>query len=346
MATTSLPSSQLNKSQKFVRLVEMMQRKGGLAAREAMEEFELDHRTLRRYLADLRALGLPIQDKGRGNKRALGMDPAYRRQGVQLSLLEVVSLHFGRTLFNFLQGTQFAADMDDALESLAPIMGRTEIDLTRDLDRKFMAVPDQSKDHSRDGDLLDEVLSALLYQNPAVARYARVRGPVRTYRLHPYTLATYRQSLYLFALDEESDKIKTFALDRFKSFKRKRREHFDYPEDFNPAAMLEDAFGIIGGPVHDVELRFEPGEAPYIQERLWHGSQRFEPQEDGSVIMHMRVGISMELIRWVLAFGPEVRVLAPEMLQLEVKRLHWEAAHSKAPGSSGMAQDLAPETTE
>lgn len=324
--TTTL---ELNKSQKFVRLVELMLRRGGIRATEAMEQFDLDNRTLRRYLADLRELGLPILDKGRGRNRVLTMDPAYGRHSVQLSLLEVVSLHFGRTLFDFLQGTHFASDMNEALERIAPVMDRTDGDLTRDLDRKLIAVPEHYKDHAESGDLIDEILSALLYQNAATARYARLQGPVRTYRLHPYTLATYRQSLYLFALDEEEGKIKTYALDRFKSFKRKRKEHFEYPVDYDPHALIADAFGITGGPVMEVALLFNAKEAPYIQERVWHKSQTVEAQPDGGVILKMRVGNSTELVRWVLGFGPDVRVLSPDSLAAEVRRQHNDAALGK-----------------
>lgn len=338
-----MPSpGELNKAQKFVRLVELMLRRGGIRASEAMEQFDLDNRTLRRYLADLRTLGLPIQDKGRGRNRMLTLDPAYGRQSVQLSLLEIVSLHFGRTLFDFLSGTHFAADMNDALERIAPIMDRTDADLARDLERKLMAVPEHFKDHAESGDVIDEMLSALLYQNPATARYARPQGPVRSYRLHPYTLATYRQSLYLFALDEEEGKIKTFALDRFKSFKRKRKEHFDYPAEYNPHALISDCFGITGGPVIDVALAFSAREAPYIRERTWHHSQTVELTEDGGLVLRLRVGQSTELVRWVLSFGPEVRVLAPDALADEVRRLHLEAATGLADANAPSASaDLA-----
>ena len=92
----------LNKGQKLVKMVELMVRRGGVRASELMERFELDPRSLRRYLADLRELDLPLNDTGRGESRILAMDPRWRRTGVQLSLAEVLSLHFGRKLFNFL----------------------------------------------------------------------------------------------------------------------------------------------------------------------------------------------------------------------------------------------------
>jgi predicted DNA-binding transcriptional regulator YafY len=201
---------------------------------------------------------------------------------------------------------------------------------TKDLDRKLMAVPEHYKDHTESGDLIDEILSALLYQNPATARYARPQGPVRTYKLRPLTLATYRQSLYLVAVDDDEDKIKTFALDRFRSFKRKRKERFDYPTDFDPRSLIADCFGITGGSVVNVELAFGPREAPYIRERVYHHTQTVEPGPEEGVILKMQVGMSTELVRWVLSFGPEVRVLAPESLAEEIRKLHLEAATGQA----------------
>ena len=323
-----MDDTRLNKSQKFARILEALQGRGGVSAQELMTRFSLDDRTLRRYLADLKALDLPVRSEGRGADRKLSLDPSYRRQGVQLNLLELVSLRFGRSLFDFLEGTGFAADMDDALDTLSDLAvlgGREE--LAQHLDRKFVAVPEHRKDHTGDADLLDEVLSALLYQNPASAHYAKVAGPTKRYSLQPYTLAVYRHGLYLIAHDIEQDRLKTFAIDRFRHFERHRGEHFEYPEDYRPDALYRDAFGIIGGgdPI-PVVLRFNRRVSPYIRERIWHHTQLVEPTGDGGVMLRMRVAWGPELVQWIMGFGPDVRVEGPTELADRVRRLHREAA--------------------
>ncbi|MEC7948619.1 MAG: WYL domain-containing protein, partial [Myxococcota bacterium] len=318
----------LNKSQKFVRILEALQSHGGVSAQDLMTRFSLDDRTLRRYLADLKALDLPVRSEGRGADRRLSLDPSYRRQGVQLNLLELVSLRFGRSLFDFLEGTGFAADMDDALDTLSAlaVLGGRE-QLAQHLDRKFVAVPEHRKDHTGDADLLDEVLSALLYQNPSLAHYAKVAGPTKRYSLQPYTLAVYRHGLYLIAMDVDQQRIKTFAIDRFRHFERQRGEHFDYPEDYRPDTLYRDAFGIIGGgtPIA-VALRFNRRVSPYIRERIWHHTQQVEPTGDGGVTLCMRVAMGPELVQWIMGFGPDVRVEGPGELADRVRRLHREAA--------------------
>ncbi len=331
-APPPLPDAELNKSQKFVRLLEALQVPGGAMASALIARFELDERSLRRYISDLRELGLPLRAEGRGHERRIWLDPSYGRHRVQLSLLELISLKFGRAAFRFLEGTGFASDMDEALETLSALSG-SDLARAEHLDRKFIAVPEHPKDHARDADHIDELLSALIYQNPVQAHYAKVGSRTGRYTLLPLTLAIYKQSLYLFAVDQAVDRVKTFAVDRFRAVQRVRGEHFAYPEDYQPDQLYADAFGIIGGDVEEVRLRFNLRAAPYIAERQWQASQRLVNLAGGQVGLHMRVGVSPELVQWVLSFGPDVVVEAPDSLADRVRQLHLQAAAAYAAGA-------------
>ena len=309
------------KGQKLVKIVELMQRRGGIRAYEIMGRFDLDGRSFRRYMSDLRDLGLPIIDEGAGPERVVALDPSYRRSGVQLTLSEVLSLHFGRKLFTFLNGTQFAADMDDAIERLEPAISRAHADLARHLDRKFMAVPEHAKDYTEMVDLIDELITALIYDNPLEAEYTKASGSTKSYLLEPLTLATYRQGLYLFAKDRQDNRIKSFAVERFEDLTRIRSERFEAPDDFDPETILQNAFGIISGDPVEVSAVFDARAAPYIRERSWHPSQELVGLPDGSVRLRVRLAISQELIQWLLGFGGDVRVEGPSAL-VEALRAH------------------------
>jgi len=316
-----------NKSQKFVKMVEMMTRRGGVRAAELMQRFDLDPRTLRRYLADLKEIDIPVRDDGRGADRVISIDAHWRRTGVQLTLAEVLSLHFGRTLFNFLEGTKFAEDISGAIERLEPAISRTHQDLARQLDTKFLAVPEHAKDYRGEAsEIIDEVMTALVYNNPIEARYRKASGVEGTYRLHPFTLATFRQGLYLFALDLEASRVKTFALERFTELRRLRGKHFDYPSNWHPAARIADAFGIISGDPEVVAIAFTNAVATYIRERTWHPSQNFQTLPDGRLLLRLRVAITVELATWVLGFGPDAEVIGPDDLVVRIGGLLREAA--------------------
>lgn len=309
----------MNKAQKLVKILELMTRTGGVRALDLMDRFDLDSRTLRRYLADLRDLDLPIVDDGRGEDRVVSIEARWRRTGVQLSLAEVLSLHFGRTLFDFLDGTSFAEDLDGALERLSPAIKRTHFDLARQLDTKFLAVQQGIKDYRGDkSDIIDDVISALVYNNALDARYRKANGVEKGYTLYPYTLAVFRQGLYIFAFDVDGGLVKTFAVERFTDVTRLRTERFESPPGWKPQAYLADAFGIISGPPVDVVLAFSESVAAYIRERTWHPTQTFRSLPDGRLELRMRVAHTVELRTWVLGFGRDVEALEPATLVEQV----------------------------
>ena len=323
--------AELNKSQKFVRILQELQNTPeGITTVDLMDRYNLDDRTLRRYLNDFEEIGIAIQKEGRGQERTLKLTAQFQRSNVQLSLLEWVSLHFGRQLFNFLEGTGFAQDMSDALDKMSSIAGTQNIQLT---EKMFHAVPEHAKRHDRQGivDVIDEVLTALLYKKQANCFYAKVGTKMKEYLLEPYSIVTYRQGLYLFARDVDVDIVKTFAIDRFHSFKRIKTSSFEVPEDYHPKSLLSTAFGIIGGQPHEIRLRFARTSAPYIQERIWHHSQTNRINSDGSVELTMNVSLSAELKQWILGFGPEVEVIAPQKLAEEIFETHFEACRKSRP---------------
>ncbi len=322
----------LNKGQKLVKMVELMTRRGGVRAQELTERFDLDSRTLRRYLADLRELDLPVRDEGRGDERVISIDPRWRRTGVQLSLAEVLSLHFGRKLFNFLEGTSFAEDLEGAIERLEPAISRTHQNLARQLDFKFLAVPEPTKDYrGQASDILDDLVTALVYNNPVDARYRNSNGVESDRVLHPYTLATFRQGLYLFALDVGNDVVKTYAVERFVDVVRRRGDHFELPRDWSPEAHIAHAFGIISGTAESVSIAFSERVMHYIRERTWHPSQSFRTLSDGRLELSMSVAVTVELQRWIQGFGADAQVLAPASLAAEVRRSLAEATAQYAP---------------
>ena len=90
---------------------------------------------------------------------------------------------------------------------------------------------------------------------------------------------------------------------------------FIRPADFSPETYTRQAFGITGGekPIK-VRLLFEPKLAVYITERQWHPTQEFRTRADGRVEILLETTGRKELIRWILSWMPDVKVLAPKSL--------------------------------
>jgi proteasome accessory factor B len=136
--------------------------------------------------------------------------------------------------------------------------------------------------------------------------------------LHPYTLATFRQGLYLFALDTEANQVKTFAVERFVDVMRRRNEHFQVPAGWRPEAHLAHAFGIISGAPEDVAVAFAERRTAFVRERTWHPTQTFRTLPDGRLELRMSVAATVELEAWVLGFGSDAEVLSPPSLRRTV----------------------------
>jgi hypothetical protein len=236
-------------------------------------KLDLDSRTLRRYLADLRDLGIEILDEGRGSERTLRLDPSYKRRGVELTLLEAVSMRFGRTLFNFLGGTQFAADMDDALERISPFIRRGDAERVRDLDKKIVAVPSTRRTTRTWATSSTTSSRRCSTRTPRPPRTRGRRGaedgrapPVHARHVPPGPLPVRARRR-----GGEGEDVRGRSLPRVRSAPERSLRG---AQDYKPEDLTEDNFGIIGGPVHTVELRFDKKVAPYIRERIWHKSQR------------------------------------------------------------------------
>ena len=94
--------------------------------------------------------------------------------------------------------------------------------------------------------------------------------------------------------------------------------------DFNIDDFMKSSFGVFHGEPVYIEIRFAADIADYIKEKVWHETQRIEPQRDGSIIFSAQVAGTEEIKFWILKWGAKARVLAPESLRDEI-RLEAEA---------------------
>ena len=150
------------------------------------------------------------------------------------------------------------------------------------------------------------------------ATYQTFDGRVSEYELHPYHLLAYHGNWYVLARNVGKDQIETFALSRFRQIEA-TGQTFTRPADFNAETYAKHAFGIVGGeaPIK-VRLLFEPKLAVYITERDWHPTQEFQTHADGRVEMQLETTGRKELVRWILSWMPDVKVLEPESLRARI----------------------------
>jgi predicted DNA-binding transcriptional regulator YafY len=143
-------------------------------------------------------------------------------------------------------------------------------------------------------------------------------------RVDPYHLTFFNGGLYLVGYCHLRREVRIFAVERIRAATA-LRDAFTKPVDFDAEAYLRGAWGIVRGDLVAVRVVFSRRAAPHIRGRLWHASQELRELAEGRLELRLLVADTLEVRRWLLGFGAEVEVLAPqalrEAIRLEAERL-------------------------
>lgn len=92
-------------------------------------------------------------------------------------------------------------------------------------------------------------------------------------------------------------------------------ESFERQPGFNLAAFAERSFGTFQEEPFDVVWRFVPAVAAKAREFVFHPSQRFEDEPDGSLLVRFHAGGAQEMCWHLFTWGDQVEVVAPDRLR-------------------------------
>lgn len=306
----------------MVRLAHMLSSSGrSLSVGEILEELEVSERTLRRYKSALdRCL---LSDAGEPLLRAERRDGGeYWRLAdggtVTSTHYHLLSIYMGSILMSFLEGTVIRDGLIDVFEFLRERIPSKHRKLLRNHHRKFFYSAFGRKEYGEHDEHIDVLVRALLNQHPVEMVYDSARGRGE-HRIHPYTLLMHRESLYLLAFSHSHGEIRMFRVENIRESKLTGGERFDYPGDYDPAALFAKSFGIFIAPEREREIgvTVEFGEADYdyVANRRWNPSQRVGKVVDGRFRMTAVVSDLHEIGHWVLGFGCRARVVEPPELR-------------------------------
>src|SRR5205807_1646981 len=90
-----------------------------------------------------------------------------------------------------------------------------------------------------------------------------------------------------------------------------------------PAKELDEylgsGYGIFAGTdLQWATLKFSPTAARWVSTQTWHPKQRSHTDDDGSLLLEVPYSNDRELVMEILKFGPDVEVLAPNVLRKRV----------------------------
>ncbi|WP_431244242.1 WYL domain-containing protein [Flavobacterium sp. P21] len=134
---------------------------------------------------------------------------------------------------------------------------------------------------------------------------------------HPYFLKQYNNRWFVLGYNEFNENAHwNLALDRINgeiitTSNKYKTDTTDWEEYF------EEIIGVskpIGDEVTEVKLVFDKEQAPYIQTKPVHSTQRNKILDDGALEIRINVIINYELETRILSFGEKVKVVAPQTL--------------------------------
>lgn len=301
-------------------LVRLLSGRYGRTLAQLQAELGVGKRTLQRDLAVLESAGFPmISEACNGTVRWHFMEGFHVEAPVSLTLTEQMALYFGKGLLKPLEGTPIYESLGSALQKIGAALPPQSFQFLRGLDQAVSVRTAGFKDYSRSRDVLDVLTRSVRHKfttriNHHTAQFEK--GIER--QVDPYRLWYVNNGIYLVGHDHRSGEIRAFAVERIASARATNRR-FEVPAGFDFDQLTKTAFNVIWGEPQEVKIRFSREQAPYVQERTWHPSQKIEKRADGGIELTMNVANLWEIKRWLIGFGADAEVLRPKDLGNDIK---------------------------
>jgi predicted DNA-binding transcriptional regulator YafY len=161
------------------------------------------------------------------------------------------------------------------------------------------------------------LFNAIINKSVIKVKYEPFNTPEYTVTFHPYFLKQYNNRWFVFGYNEfNQNQHWNLALDRIngeieKTIGQYRKDTTDWVDFF------DDIIGVSKDPnrqVEEVKFVFSKEQAPYIDTKPLHWSQKTKLLDDGSLEVRIKVMLNYELEMRILSFGEKVKVIAPEAL--------------------------------
>lgn len=194
-------------------------------------------------------------------------------------------------------------------------------------ERRFRAISDSQRLLPADikSEVLINVLAGLIQRRALQVGYRKPDNSLQKPLLHPQGLLQRGPILYLYALKNDEDQTKMFALHRMTSATLSDSTARDDP-DFDLDQRIREGDADYGGG-EPIQLQLRVGgyvlrllrDCPLSDDQQITGEQEDEDDELVATIS-ATVPATGQLYRWLLGFGAHVEVLSPACLRTEIAR--------------------------
>ena len=311
----------LEPSARLLDLLELLQARPLITGREIADRLEIDRRTVRRYVAALQELGIPVEGQ-RGVGGGYRMRPGFRLPPLMLTEDDAVAVVLG-----LLAAGRLGADVDDALTKIhrvLPAALRRRVEALEATLAFTEGVPSAAPVRGGSALLLAE---AIRRRRRLRVRYRTFAGEESERELSPHGLVVHSGRWYLAAFDHGRDDLRTFRVDRMSRVALADEAALPPPDGFDAVAEVSRSLArvpwnwevevLLDLPVDQAAQRIPATLAELIE-------------ADDGTLLRMRVG-SLDWMAGVLAgLGCPFSIRRPEELREAVRALGERLAASAA----------------
>ncbi len=289
---------------------------------ELAVRFEIGQRQVARDLDLLRGLGYTL----RATHQGYAFDNAPVLPALSLTVPEVLALALAASL------ARDSGDVDPAtlgaalarLDTLMPVAARPLIR------QAALAWDRAGAAHARRREALHTMLRSLASGRQVQITYATASrgGEVTDRMIDPYAVYPYDRSWMVTGFDSHRQAVRDFKIDRVLSA-RLLDSTYTIPGTFDLTRYRGSAWGVLRGEAttpEEIVLLFDTESGRWVREEQRDERMRFEERTDGTIVVRFTAGITPELVRWVLWYGPHCRVEQPTGLRAQVRELAEQTA--------------------
>jgi predicted DNA-binding transcriptional regulator YafY len=306
---------------------------GEIHSRITDRDHDASKRTVYRDIEALAKAGFPLfPDTGEDGEDK--KNPKWRinkgsriHQHLPLNSKELFTLILARGALKPLQGTPFYEDLQGIFKKLESRLGKMQLKYLEELKSEIRFPEDPAWALGIQPEIMETLRSACAEGQVLECVYYSVNSRGESKRkLGPHYLYYAQGGLYLVAEDLKDKKVKVFAVPRFKNAEMMDEEYKGAVS--SPEALFAGGMAIYNGvKPENITIEFESTVAHFVKERRWHSTQRITALEKGRISVSLKLGQTPELHAWILGFGPNARVIAPESLKRAIrKQAHGTAA--------------------
>jgi len=290
--------------------------------KDLAEKFGVHPRTIRKYLEELRkSETLPIDQKGQGWSLKSGAQMTILP--LRFELEEAVAVYLAARLL-----TRHVGESSPAVRRAVAKMSTVVPPELREACTRLVGGVDPGIDAA--ASIFRTMVNAWVFHQVVSVTYeSRTRGKSHEMEFRPYLIepSALGSAVYVVGRADPPGNIRVMKLARIKTARRLQAS-FVPPPKGEILDRLDTAWAIWMSDDEPVEvhLRFTPAVTPRVQETRWHPSQKLMINDDGSLDMRLAIASTVEIINWVLGWGPNCEVLEPKELRDRIATEHREAA--------------------